>query len=348
MQALIRKQSGLSSRARAQGKGIDRSICNVRCSSSTSTDAQATTASRRDALLLGTASLMTVPLVLTNPASATDAPSGSKYNVKYLPVDKLGSFQKADQRKEFVDRAEKAILEVLTASDAPACVRLALLDAGSYDLATKIGGVSGAVASQPPDDVRPVVEKLRQVKQTIDEGDTNGAGPISWADLIYLAGKATTQASWREAKRSKGSERAAAQGGNPWPVTIGRVDAEGSGESKVPSRDASVEDITQYLKALASKGESGPFAPKPPFWEKPGFLIWTAGAVDPAAEEERFAKSSPVYADIKRGYDMSRDTISRTDYEVDFAAVYNKLTGLGATIDPKAYLYPQPVLNPKL
>jgi hypothetical protein len=39
---------------------------------------------------------------------------------------------------------------------------------------------------------------------------------------------------------------------------------------------------------------------------------------------------------------------TRADYEIDFAAVYNKVTMLGATIDPLKYLYPQPILNAKL
>ena len=48
--------------------------------------------------------------------------------------------------------------------------------------------------------MKPVVEKLRKAKAAIDEGDKAGAGPISWADLIYLAGKATTQAGWNAGK----------------------------------------------------------------------------------------------------------------------------------------------------
>ena len=82
--------------------------------------------------------------------------------------------------------------------------------------------------------------------------------------------------------------------------------------------------------------------------QKPGFLVWTAGASDPAAEEARFAAASPVYEDIKRAYDRSRDTVSRTDYEVDFVAAFNKLTSLGPKLNPNAYLYPQAVFSPRL
>ena len=87
---------------------------------------------------------------------------------------------------------------------------------------------------------------------------------------------------------------------------------------QVPSADAPVEEITAFLKRLGAKPGSGdgPFAGKPPFWEKPGFLLWCASVEDQAAEEARFAAASQTYADVKRSYDMSRETISRTDYEV--------------------------------
>ncbi len=57
---------------------------------------------------------------------------------------------------------------------------------------------------------------------------------------------------------------------------------------------------------------TGPFDPKPPFWEKPGYLLWCTAAVDPEAEEARFAAAAPVYADVKKNYDQSRRTITRT------------------------------------
>lgn len=48
--------------------------------------------------------------------------------------------------------------------------------------------------------MKPTVEKLKKAKAAIDAGDVSGAGPISWADLIYLSGKVTTQIAFREAK----------------------------------------------------------------------------------------------------------------------------------------------------
>jgi hypothetical protein len=54
-------------------------------------------------------------------------------------------------------------------------------------------------------------------------------------------------------------------------------------------------DRTQaFLLALGAKPADGPFAAKAPFWEKPGFVLWTAAADDSAAEEARFVAADPV------------------------------------------------------
>lgn len=276
--------------------------------------------------------------------------------MRYLPVENLSSFQRSDQRNAFRIRAEQTILQFLSPSDSPACIRLALLDAGSYDVATKTGGANGSIILSPgalDPTLQPVVDKLRQAKEAIDAGDQEGAGPISWADLIYLAGKVTTQTQWNDLKISRakirsGGETIVSQFGNPWPVVLGRQDSPGRGPNSVPPPDAPVEEIQTYLLGLGSKPGGGPFAPKPPFWEKPGFLIWTAAHPDPAAEEERFAAFSSQYAGIKKDYDVSRKTVTRTNYEMDFIDVYNKLYSLGATFNPNAYLHPQAVLDAKI
>ena len=51
-----------------------------------------------------------------------------------------------------------------------------------------------------PPYVKAVVEKLKKAKEAIDAGDVDGAGAISWTDLIYLSGKVTSQAAWKESK----------------------------------------------------------------------------------------------------------------------------------------------------
>jgi hypothetical protein len=46
------------------------------------------------------------------------------------------------------------------------------------------------------------------------------------------------------------------------------------------------------------------------------------------------------YGPIKAEYDTSRRTISRSNYEVDFVAVYNKLASLGCKIYEEMYIHP--------
>ena len=50
--------------------------------------------------------------------------------------------------------------------------------------------------------------------------------------------------------------------------------------------------------------------PKPLFWAKPGFLMWTAGAEDPAAEEARLAAADPEFAQAKADFDASRKSLA--------------------------------------
>lgn len=72
--------------------------------------------------------------------------------------------------------------------------------------------------------------------------------------------------------------------------------------------------MQKFLLQLGAKPgyTPGPFSAKPPFWERPGFVMWTAAALDPAAEEERFVAANPDYASIKKSYDISRVTVTRT------------------------------------
>ena len=49
--------------------------------------------------------------------------------------------------------------------------------------------------------IKTTVDKLKKAKESIDAtGAKTGAGPISWADLIFVAGKVTSQIAWRESK----------------------------------------------------------------------------------------------------------------------------------------------------
>ena len=56
----------------------------------------------------------------------------------------------------------------------------------------------------------------------------------------------------------------------------------------------------------------GLFAPKPVFWERPAFVIWTAAQPDPAKAEQAWADADDAYKGLKLKYDRSRDTVTRT------------------------------------
>ncbi|PNW83243.1 hypothetical protein CHLRE_05g233900v5 [Chlamydomonas reinhardtii] len=314
--------------------------------------AQAGPVSRRDllsvALVAGAA-----PLVLgAQPASAAPLP------VTQMPVEQLGLLQKQAQLKEFRTRAEAAIKEVVTTEDGPLCVRLVLNDAADWDPVTKTGGVNGSIVT-PEALARPenaglevVVAKLAKAKAKIDAaGAEDGAGPISWADLIVLAAKVTTQSGWSATKVSRAQ---IASGGEviagpafsaAWPVRLGRVDSPAAAAVKVPTYDSPVAEIKAFAATLGAKpgASSGFLAAKPPIWERPAFVLWTAGAANPAVEEARWVSEDPAtFKSVKEMYDRSRRTVTRTDYEVDFVDYFTLLTSF-ATFKPDAYLHPEAV-----
>ncbi|KAL6762520.1 heme peroxidase [Haematococcus lacustris] len=305
-------------------------------------------ASRR-ALLLAGGAVAASPLMIVRPSRAA---------TRLLPVENLSSFQRQDQRLEMQLRAQSALQEVLTASDAPAAVRLALHEAATYDIATKTGGFDGSIALNAEELARPenagladIVAKVGRARDAVNGSNPNNTDALTWADAIFMAGRVATQLSWYEiklgrAQTSSGGKLIATAFKNPWPVDLGRIDSTEAGPGRLPPLDADVATIRKFMLALGAKPGAGanPFSPKAPFWERPAFLLWTASAPDPEAEEQRFAEAFPdPFKDIKRSFDISRRTVTRTDYEVDFAAAYNKLCGLGAKINPTAYLYPVPI-----
>lgn len=79
--------------------------------------------------------------------------------------------------------------------------------------------------------------------------------------------------------------------------------------------------LQAFLKTLGTSASAGggPFAPKPLFWERPAFVLWTAAQDDPAKAEADFAAADPEFAQLKLKYDRSRKTVTRTG---DFAFEY--------------------------
>mmetsp|Transcript_40122 Transcript_40122/g.72016 ORF Transcript_40122/g.72016 Transcript_40122/m.72016 type:complete len:367 (-) Transcript_40122:181-1281(-) len=304
---------------------------------------------RRD-LLLGGAAAAGLPLLWTENANAEAA-------VKVMGVEQLGAIQKNEMKSQMYKRCLDVLKETLVPEDAPACMRLVLLDAGSYDVKAKTGGMNGSViigdelSGEDKKALGDIIQKLKAAKKEIDDRTVAfgaGQGPIGWADLLALAAKVAVQKEWVRTKVDRAADPAAGlqianQFGAPFEVKLGRVDAAGADNAPpVPGMDASVEEIKGWLNKLGNRNPDaspGPFTPKAPFWERPGYLIWTAAQLDPKAAESKLASADPVFAEFKAKYDKSKQTVTRTDFEVDFIDYFNRLTSY-ATFDELAYCYP--------
>jgi L-ascorbate peroxidase len=281
-----------------------------------------------------------------------------------MAVSSLSTFQRGAQRSAFQAAAEKALREKFTREDAPLLLRLILHDAATYDADTKTGGFDGSILinseelNRPENaGLKPLADRLKAAKSDVDAAVDPGSAPISYADLMVLACKVATQDAWRAVKLKKtvttsGGDIIATVYGTDWPVRLGRVDsAEAAPAGRIPDDAAPVTEIVDFMKKLGVKSGAagaGPFTPKPPFWERPTFFVWPAASADPAAEEARFASEMPdAFAGVKRDSDRSRNTLTRTDYEVEFINNFSKLTSIGAKFNPEAYLHPETTLQLK-
>lgn len=262
---------------------------------------------------------------------------------------------------ELQNIAEAELKKVLVPADTGACVRLLLNDAGTYDQATRTGGADGSVVlpeelDRPENrDLKPLVEKLGRARDAIIAQQRPGQDPLSWADTIVLAAKVASEAAWRQDKIDKAAtpEKGAfiADGfGCPISIRLGRTDAtQASPPGLLPRRDAPLEEVQAFFFKLGAKpdqGGDGPFAKKPPFWERQQFLLWPATQDDPQAMEATMAAASPAFAKWKRTYDISRTTVTRTSYEEDFGATLALLANQGVKFSPNAYMCPIEVTLP--
>ncbi|CAG9467473.1 unnamed protein product [Pedinophyceae sp. YPF-701] len=310
---------------------------------------------RRDVMLAGGALMG----LMASPAMAEGEIATRK--VGEISVDSLSGFQRSAQRDAMLARINTYLKEGLTYEDASTCLRLVLNDAATFDLPSKTGGMDGSVVFELD---RPcnkgldaTVAKLKGIKAKIDEESTKvGQGEVSWADLLVCAGRIATLALWRKQKVDKaqipsGGETIATAFGADWPVRLGRVDATEAGPNvAVPQPGDDVETIKEFFFKLNYKNAGEPisrFGPKPPFWYKPTLLLLGAASTDMNAEEERLVAADEAFKNGKVGYDRSRRTVTRTDYEVDFVTFYTNLTNLGAKFDNKKYLVPVSVDLPK-
>ena len=85
-----------------------------------------------------------------------------------------------------------------------------------------------------------------------------------------------------KAADKSGGETIGKSFGAQWDVSLGRVDSPtADAPNGIPGKDASVEEIRLFLLSLGAKpAESGPFAPKAPFWERQAFVLYPATTED--------------------------------------------------------------------
>ena len=283
---------------------------------------------------------------------ASALPAEAKLVDKTIKGSSLSAFQKRDLLADFQKRVEAEMGKVLTAEDAPAAMRLLIHDAATYDAVNRTGGVNGSIALSSEELNRPVnkelkslVEKLGKVRETVKAQGPPSQAMLSWADTIVLAAKVSTELSWNKVKGSKLSEnnkKLSEQFGNPFEVTLGRLDATGADRDvSIPSPGSSPSEVQAFMSTLNVQDPSqlgGPFGKKAPFWERPTFLLWTASESDPEAAEAVFGADA-AYELWKVKYDKSRATTFRQDYEIDFVTFFNKLADVGAKYDKGMYLY---------
>jgi len=267
--------------------------------------------------------------------AASPRPASAKLVDKTIKSSSLSSFQKKDLLADFSERCETELSSVLSADDAPALMRLLILDAATYDANAKTGGVNGSVAlsEECPSELKGVVEKLQKAREAVKKNSPAGQDMLTMADAIVLGAKVGVVKSWDATKKatlSPNNYMLSKQYGAQFQVRLGRTDAAtADGKVEVPATTASPEEVQAFMGKLGVKDGSldGPFAAKAPFWERATLLLWPASTKDAAASEEAFGKVDG-FASWKSKYDKSRMTTYRDEYEIDFAEFFNKLANL--------------------
>jgi len=223
---------------------------------------------------------------------------------------------------------------------------LALNDAITYDKATKTGGANGSIRleiSRPENSgLSAALDLLTEAKKEIDS--KSKGGPISFADLIQFAAQSALKRSFLDAaiakcggNEEKGRTLYSAYGSNgQWGLfdkTFGRTDAqEADPEGRVPDwSKASVQEMKDRFVAVGL----GP---------RQLAVMSAFLGPDQAATEEQLIADPDCRPWVEK-YQRSRETVSRTDYEVDLITTLTKLSSLGQKINYEAYTYPKPKID---
>lgn len=248
------------------------------------------------------------------------------------------------QRSEFQSKIKDALYIAIKAKPelVPSLLTMALNDAITYDKATKTGGANGSIrleTSRPENSgLSAALDLLTEAKKEIDS--FSKGGPISFADLIQFAAQSALKRSFLDAaiakcggNEEKGRTLYSAYGSNgQWGLfdrTFGRADAQDADpEGRVPEwSKASVQEMKDRFVAVGL----GP---------RQLAVMSAFLGPDQAATEERLIADPDCRPWVEK-YQRSRETVSRTDYEVDLITTLTKLSSLGQNINYEAYTYPK-------
>lgn len=248
------------------------------------------------------------------------------------------------QRSEFQSKIKDTLYVAIKAKPelVPSLLTMALNDAMTYDKTTKTGGANGSIrleTSRPENSgLSSALDLLTEAKKEIDS--FSKGGPISFADLIQFAAQSALKRSFLDAaiakcggNEEKGRTLYSAYGSNgQWGLfdrTFGRADAqEADPEGRVPDwSKASVQEMKDRFVAVGL----GP---------RQLAVMSAFLGPDQAATEGRLIADPDCRPWVEK-YQRSRETVSRTDYEVDLITTLTKLSSLGQKINYEAYTYPK-------
>ncbi|BBM98305.1 protein MpAPX4 [Marchantia polymorpha subsp. ruderalis] len=249
------------------------------------------------------------------------------------------------QRGEFLASVKEKLRVAVKDNQAlvPDLMRLALNDALTFDKETKTGGSNGSILFEleRPENrgLEAAVALLAGVKKDIDAASKGG--PISWADLIQLGAQSATKRTFIDAairkcggKEDKGLQLYQAYGSSGQWGQFDKLLGRSSASEADPSgrvllwQDASAQEIKDRFAQLGIKPRQ--------------IAVLSAFLGPNQADIEAKLVADPDFTPWVKKYQISRETVSQTDYEVDLITSFTKLSVLGQTINYEAYSYVVP------
>ncbi|KAG6547049.1 hypothetical protein Mapa_011666 [Marchantia paleacea] len=249
------------------------------------------------------------------------------------------------QRGEFLASVKEKLRVAVKDNQAlvPDLMRLALNDALTFNKESKTGGSNGSIIFEleRPENrgLEAAVALLASVKKDID-AESKG-GPIFWADLIQLGAQSATKRTFIDAairkcggKEDKGLQLYQAYGSNGQWGQFDKLLGRSSASEADPNgrvllwQDASPQEIKERFGQLGVKPRQ--------------IAVLSAFLGPNQAEIENKLVADPDFTPWVKKYQISRETVSQTDYEVDLITSFTKLSVLGQTINYEAYSYVVP------